>query len=204
MLLNIWQSCLFLSRRVIAFESPPKHFSLATSKSRALLFLCLDWCILHPFCSCHPFFNFLNWPFVKRLTWDSRNVKSILVAIAATLLISVLTWRCRQQRRDQRQIMSFLFLERVLLHLVCSCTRGWRASAAPRVRKWPWDKIGSSVQYWPSQASYSKTGMYPITCVSSVRKGGAFWEGMSESSLVGLGSASWVEPQALCHSWVSK
>ena len=77
---------------------------------------------------------------------------------------------------------------------LCYCMRDWGGLRCP----WDFQDFGHernyAVQYWLFQSSFSKTGMYPITCVSSVRKGGGLWEGG-----VSRGGAAWLR---LCQQTV--
>lgn len=145
----------------------------------------------------------------------SNPSKSILVAIAATLLIVVLTWSMRQVKSHKmpttemgsaanNEIFFLLWETSAALYvLLYEGLRGLRCS-------WDIQDFGHerkyTVQYWLFQSSFSKTGMYPITCVSSVRKGGGLWEGGCQlgHSLVKAvpANCNYNRKKVVRHSWI--
>lgn len=111
------------------------------------------------------------------LSESCKNVKSILVAIAATLLIVVLTWSVRQVKSHKMPTTETeatenneisLGYERVLLHFICYCMRDRGGSAVPNVKSGlfiphkdrAWDKICSSLLTVPVKLFYNRDVSY--------------------------------------------
>lgn len=148
---EIWQSCLcspwsaFFFSFLIPSTLSPKHFTLKsyvtlTKGPSACSVLGLMDSDLIPLCSYYPFLHFLTAAFVKLLARDSKMSnpsKSILVAIAATVLIVVLTWSAMQVKSHKMPTTETgsaannkIFF--VMRKFCCTlCVTAWRTDVAP-------------------------------------------------------------------------